>query len=265
MKRIYFGSRRSIERWGKRIEGAADRQGRVPGFEQQALSRAHVVCVGAGGLISHIAPALCRKGVGSLTILDDDVVEVSNLNRQRFYPGDVGQNKAVALVKHLSRECIDQTRLVGHGLRLQEAMEQGMDLICAVAVCGVDNNPARTAASRYFRAAGIPVIFCAVSADANHGYVFVQEQEGPCLGCVFPDMADDHRYPCPGTPAVVDILQGVGALAVYAVDTVLMSRPRTWNYRRISLADASFDTATTVPSRQGCRTLLLREDEGVPA
>ena len=49
-------------------------------------------------------------------------------------------------------------------------------------------------------------------------------------------MMNDERFPCPGTPAVADILQAVGSVAVYAVDTLLMKRPRSWNYRRISLS-----------------------------
>jgi hypothetical protein len=61
-------------------------------------------------------------------------------------------------------------------------------------------------------------------------------------------MANDDHYPCPGTPAIADILQAVGALAVYAIDTLLMSRPRTWNYRRISLSDGS----AHVEVREGC-------------
>jgi len=59
----------------------------------------------------------------------------------------------------------------------------------------------RRATSRYFRAAGIPVIFSAGSADADHGYVFVQEDSGPCIGCLFPDIANDDCYLWPGTPA----------------------------------------------------------------
>jgi hypothetical protein len=66
-------------------------------------------------------------------------------------------------------------------------------------------------------------------------------------------MADDHHYPCPGTPAIADILQAVGALAVYAVDTVLMKRPRFWNYRRITLSDDALDRGSIVPARPDCR------------
>jgi hypothetical protein len=65
-------------------------------------------------------------------------------------------------------------------------------------------------------------------------------------------MINDDRYPCPGTPAIADILQTVGALAVYAIDTLLMSRPRTWNYRRISLSDGASDGSAQVEVREGC-------------
>jgi hypothetical protein len=101
----------------------------------------------------------------------------------------------------------------------------------------------------------VPVIFTAVSADADHGYVFIQETEGPCIGCLFPDMADDERYPCPGTPAVADILQAVGALAVYAVDTLLVRRKRNWNYRRVSLSGNAEDGRALIAARLGCSHL----------
>jgi hypothetical protein len=69
---------------------------------------------------------------------------------------------------------------------------------------------------------------------------------------MFPDMVNDDRFPSPGTPAIADILQAVGALAVYAVDTVFMKRPRTWNYRRLSLSDPSLDGGSMIAQREGC-------------
>lgn len=88
--------------------------------------------------------------------------------------------------------------------------------------------------------------------------MFVQGKDGACLGCLFPDMVNDDRYPCPGTPAIADILQAVGALVVYAIDTVLMNRPRFWNYRRISLSDRSADGSCMVPVRDLCPLCALR-------
>lgn len=158
---------------GQAVSGATDRQQRLAGFDQAVYSKSSVVCIGAGGLISHIAPTLARKGIGSLSILDDDVVEPSNLNRQRFYAKDIGHNKALALAENLVPECVTATVLTAYPLLLEEAIDVGIDLSCDVAVCGVDNNPARIAASRHFRQLKTPVIFTAVSADADHGYVFV--------------------------------------------------------------------------------------------
>jgi adenylyltransferase/sulfurtransferase len=254
-------SRTSVSFRGKAIPRAEDRQKKILGFDQARFSQSHVLCVGAGGIISMIAPTLVRKGIGRITLLDDDVVEESNLNRQRFYIKDIGQNKALALAENLVPECIVETEIQGVPLRLEEAIVRDIDLSCDVAICGADNNPARVAASRHFRELGVPVIFTAVSINGDHGYVFVQDKNGPCIACLFPDMVNDDRYPCPGTPAIADILQAVGALAVYAVDTLLMNRARSWNYRRISLADGTLDGATRVPTREDCRMLVPHGDK----
>ena len=252
MRPAFIGSTTSIELHGKVIPGADDRQRRIPGFDQEIFSRSHVLCIGAGGIISQIAPTLVRKGIGRITLLDDDVVEPSNLNRQRFYIKDVGENKALALARNLQPECIIATQIFGYGMRLEEAIAREVDLQCDVVICGVDNNPARVAASRFFRLKKIPAIFTAVSRDADHGFVFVQERSGSCIGCVFPDMANDDRYPCPATPAIADILQMMGAVAVYCIDTVLMKRRRMWNYRGSCLSDPTCDGWSMIVRRETC-------------
>ncbi|MGA2149262.1 MAG: ThiF family adenylyltransferase [Bryobacteraceae bacterium] len=256
MRLAFTVSQTSIRLQGKAVSGAEDRQRKIAGFDQERYSKAGVLCIGAGGLISHIAPTLVRKGIGRITLLDDDVVEPSNLNRQRFYIKDIGKNKALALAENLEREYIAATEIRGLAFRLEEAIARGIDLSCDVAVCGGDNNPARVTASRYFRLKGIPVIFTGVSRDGDCGYAFIQDKDGSCIGCLYPDMADDDRYPCPGTPAVADILQAVGSLAVYSLDTLLMKRARNWNYRRVSLSDAAGDGASLIAPRPGCRMFM---------
>jgi len=148
--------------------------------------------------------------------------------------------------------CVYKTVLTAYPLVLEEAIDDGIDLSCDVAICGVDNHPARIAASQYFRARKIPVIFTAVSADADHGYVFVQQPVGTCFGCVFPDAVDSRVYACPAIPAIADILQAVGALTVYAIDTCLMDRPITWNYRQVYLSDHAWDSGRVIPQRSDC-------------
>src|SRR5882724_6549374 len=111
MPPVFTCSRTSIRLRGKAIPGAEDRQRKIPGFDQDVFSKSGVVCVGAGGIVSQIAPTLVRKGIGRITLLDDDVVEASNLNRQRFYIKDIGKNKALALAENLQSECIAATEL----------------------------------------------------------------------------------------------------------------------------------------------------------
>lgn len=236
---------------GRAIPGAEDRQQLVPGFDQERYSRSHVICIGAGGLMSHIAPALVRKGIGALTILDDDEVEVSNLNRQRFYLKDVGHNKAVALARNLLNECIAATRFTALPLSMDEWLLPGGQIHCDVAVVGLDNDEGRVLASRRFQEAGVPVIVTGVSREADHGYVFVQQSTGPCFRCVFPD-ADNSGAPCPRTAAMIDILQVVGALASFAVDTILVGRHRAWNLRRVWLQDGQWDGFLRLDSTCHC-------------
>jgi molybdopterin-synthase adenylyltransferase len=242
----------SIKATGTSIAGACDRQKKILGFDQEKFCQSHVLCIGAGGLISNVAPALVRKGIGALTVLDHDDVEVTNLNRQRFYSRDIGQNKAVALVRNLQSECVHNTNLAGFATDLESAISDGLDVRCDVAVCGVDNNPTRVVASRFFRQRRIPVIFTAVSADADHGYIFIQRPEGPCIGCVFPDIVNDETHPCPGTPAVSDILQVMGAFVTYAIDAVLMDRKRDWNYRAVYLSTGNYDCCTNIEKMRSC-------------
>lgn len=66
-----------------------------------ALHNAHIAVVGLGGLGSNIAVALTRLGIGHLYLYDFDKVELSNLNRQYYFLGDIGKYKADALIAHL--------------------------------------------------------------------------------------------------------------------------------------------------------------------
>jgi hypothetical protein len=124
-----------------------------------------------------------------------------------------------------------------------------------VIIVGVDNDPTRLAVMEHCLANGVAAVFIAVSPDADNAYVFVFEPDRACLGCVLPDLvahARDARTPCPGTPACLDVLLTVGGLGLYAVDTILMDRPRTWNFRRFFLSGEGQDVAWNVPRRPGC-------------
>lgn len=67
----------------------------------EALARARVGIAGAGGLGSNAAMLLARSGVRDFVIIDRDIIEPSNLNRQHYWPGQVGKSKVLAIQEHL--------------------------------------------------------------------------------------------------------------------------------------------------------------------
>ena len=75
---------------------------RLPAGGCERLAAAHVAIAGLGGLGSHIAMELARTGVGHLHLIDFDVVDVSNLNRQMYSQKDLGCHKTEALCRAIS-------------------------------------------------------------------------------------------------------------------------------------------------------------------
>jgi molybdopterin/thiamine biosynthesis adenylyltransferase len=246
----------------KQLLGVEDRQQKLEGFNQQALANAKVIMIGAGGLGGEIGEALVRKGVGTLTILDFDVVELSNLNRQLFGKNDLGKPKAHRLARNLANEGFLGSTLMGYSLSFQDALSMGVDMTggVSVVVCGVDNNPCRIAVSSYYQEQKIPVVFTAVSETADHGYCFLQLPGQACFACQFPKALNDETYPC-GTPAVKDILKVVSGIVCYAVDTLLMERLRTWNYKHCYLDGTIPGKDWLVPRSQDCPLCVTPQDQ----
>jgi molybdopterin/thiamine biosynthesis adenylyltransferase len=243
---------RPVKLWEQgRAVNVSDRQDKIHGFKRTALRDARVVVVGLGGVGTWLAQALARKGVGQLLLLDHDIVEPTNLVRQLYYPSDLYKQKAYRLARNVAREACLGTTILGYNLSFQDAIARGIDLGASVAVIGVDSNRARIAASVYYRTRGTTCIFVAVSENGGNGEVFVQEPGHGCFACLKPDAVTDQTTPCPGTPAILDILTVVVGLAVYAVDTVLMPRPRRWNYHAVYLATGERLT-WQVPRKSAC-------------
>lgn len=240
---------------GEEGETVADRQDRLVGFSTDVLRQSHVLVIGAGGLASAVAGPLIRKGLGWLDICDGDVVEVNNLNRQHFYPEDLYLPKAHRLAANAAREGQLGSHVMGHATDFDEQSAPFLADGANVVVCAVDNNRTRALASRYFRAAGVPVIFTAVCEAADYGWLFVQEPRGACVGCVFPRIAtaDAERQPCRPVAAVADILHVMGGMVLYAIDSLLMARPRGWNFRSVHLVGTAPDIIDSVAPRPGCR------------
>ena len=146
------------------------RQLALPGFgmtEQRALAEARVLVVGAGGLGSSVIPALVAAGVGTIGIVDDDTVELSNLHRQYIHgEGDVGSTKVASAAASVAA-INPATTVVAFEERLTAqtalAVFAGFDLV----LDGSDNFPTRYLANDAASITGIPLVWGAVSQYAG--------------------------------------------------------------------------------------------------
>jgi len=227
-------------------------QGMVSGFNLEKYQASKIAFIGAGAIGSHAALGLVRKGVGVLSVFDDDKVELKNLTRQLFSTKDVDKNKAVCLARMLSKQGFFKTSIKGYPYRFQEAIEMNFDFTdCDAVICAVDNNPTRIAVARYCLKHKIPLIINAVSRDGNQMYCAIQEPGRACFGCILTHAINDDSYPC-NLPGIIDIIQVVSGITVYALDTLLMHRHREWNYKSITLDGFMPDASVTIPKRVNC-------------
>ena len=161
------------------------RQALLPGFGapgQQRLEDARVVVVGAGGLGCAVLPVLAASGVGEVVVVDDDVVEITNLHRQTLYgPGDVGSSKAEVAASRLTALGGRATAVV----RRITAADAG-DLVvgATLVVDATDDLDARYALDDATEAAGIPLVWG--SAIGFTGQVGVSSPDGPRWRDLFP-------------------------------------------------------------------------------
>lgn len=243
------------------------RQERVSGWDQQALSGATYVLGGAGGLGAQVAYGLVRKGAKKLVIADKDIVATTNLNRQMFFAADLFKNKAQRLCRNLRPHGHFGTELVAEPCWLHE-----LDLAAIkpdVVIVAVDNQlpSARLDACRICAAFGIPAVFLGVTPDADGGYVFVQERNSADWACALKPQhgkgaLGKHPATCPEAAASIDILATLAGIALYAADTLLMRRPRDWNYWYVSLSRGGFGGAMNVARRPGC--IVCGDDQMPP-
>jgi molybdopterin/thiamine biosynthesis adenylyltransferase len=159
----------------------------VGGVGQRKLKAARVAIVGAGGIGSAVIPALAGAGVGQLTIIDDDVVELGNLHRQPlFRERDAGYSKAdlaLQFVHRLNRFVTAtpiQERIGGdNAARLLADHDLVID--------GSDNFATRLAVSDASVAVGIPLLSAAAVQFQGQVGLFCSQ---PCYRCFVGDAFD---------------------------------------------------------------------------
>ena len=159
----------------------------IGGAGQQRLKDARIVIVGAGGIGAGAIPALTGAGVGHLTIIDDDRVELSNLQRQPLYATDqVGQRKAHLAARFIGkRNPHIEVRTVADRIEADnvEAILGGHDLI----IDGTDTFATRLVVSDASVRLGIPLISAAAQQFQGQVALF---RGRPCYRCFVGDAFD---------------------------------------------------------------------------
>jgi molybdopterin/thiamine biosynthesis adenylyltransferase/rhodanese-related sulfurtransferase len=152
---------------------------------QLKLKQARVLCVGAGGLGSPLLLYLAASGIGTLGIIDPDVVELSNLHRQVLYrESDLGQPKALSAKAHLLA-LNSQIKVEAHVLRLdRDNVEKLFSQYDIIADCS-DNFETRYLVNEICFQLNKPSVFASIDRFEGQCAVFAGKDH-PCLRCLFP-------------------------------------------------------------------------------
>jgi molybdopterin-synthase adenylyltransferase len=197
----------------------------VGGVGQRKLKAASIAVVGAGGIGSSVIPALAGAGVGRLTIIDDDVVDRTNLQRQPIFRDDqVGQGKAdlaAAYVRALNPYV--EVSAVRDRLTAENAgpMLSGNDLI----VDGCDNFATRLVVGDTLTRVRIPLVSAAaVQFQGQVGLFRGWEADKPCYRCFVGDAFDsDDCDTCAEQGVLGALTATVGAFAALMAVRAIVS------------------------------------------
>ncbi|HEV2717946.1 MAG TPA: molybdopterin-synthase adenylyltransferase MoeB [Terriglobales bacterium] len=191
---------------------------------QQKLKAARVLCIGAGGLGSPLALYLAAAGVGTLGIVDFDVVDYTNLQRQIIHTtADVGRRKLDSAAEKLKAiNPFLNLRTFETRLSSENALEifQEFDIIAD----GTDNFPTRYLVNDACVLTGKPNVYGSIFRFEGQASVFATE-EGPCYRCLYPEPPPPGLVPSCAEGGVLGIRPGlVGVMQATEVIKLILGK-----------------------------------------
>jgi sulfur-carrier protein adenylyltransferase/sulfurtransferase len=222
---------------------------------QEKLLKSRVLLLGAGGLGSPAALYLAAAGVGTLGLVDADVVDSSNLQRQVLHGTDrIGQPKVDSAEKTLTNLNPDvkvvkfQERM--NSSNIDRILDHGWDVI----VDGVDNFPTRYLLNDATVWKKIPVVHGSIFRFDGQVTTFFAEK-GPCYRCLYPEPPPAHLAPSCAEAGVLGVLPGIIGL-VQATEAIKLI---------LGQGDPLIGRLLTYDSlKMAFRTLKLRKDKTCP-
>jgi sulfur-carrier protein adenylyltransferase/sulfurtransferase len=222
---------------------------------QQALKASRVLLVGAGGLGSPVSLYLAAAGVGTLGLVDFDVVDATNLQRQVLHgTSDVGRPKLDSARDRL-REINPHVALEPHPVRLTSANALDIVRTYDVVVDGTDNFPTRYLVNDACVLLGKPNVYGSIFRFEGQASVFWAER-GPCYRCLFAEPPPPGLVPSCAEGGVLGVLPGIIG-TIQAMETIkLLLGIGDSMVGRLLIFDAL---------RMRFRELTLRKDPECPA
>lgn len=222
---------------------------------QEKLLKSRVLLLGAGGLGSPAALYLAAAGVGTIGIIDSDVVDASNLQRQVLHGTDrVGTSKVESAARTIQNLNPD-VKVVTFDERLNSGnvdriFDQGWDVI----VDGLDNFPTRYLVNDASVWKNIPVVHGSIFRFDGQVTTF-WPRKGPCYRCLYPEPPPAHLAPSCAEAGVLGILPGVvGTIQATEAIKILLGAGEPLVGKLLT-----YDSL-----KMSFRTLKLRRDPGCP-
>ena len=175
---------------------------------QKKLLAAKVLIIGAGGLGSPLGLYLAAAGVGTIGLVDFDVVDLSNLQRQILHTNDeIGKPKLDSAEKRIKGMNPD-TKVIKHKVKISS--ENALEIIenYDIVIDGTDNFPTRYLVNDACIFLGKPNVYGSIFRFEGQAAVF-KPKEGPCYRCLYPEPPPPGMVPSCAEGGVLGILPGV--------------------------------------------------------
>lgn len=222
---------------------------------QEKLLKGRVLLLGAGGLGSPSALYLAAAGVGTLGLIDADVVDASNLQRQILHSTSRLNMPKVDSAEIALKDLNPDVNIIKYQERLtseniDRILDEGWDVI----VDGVDNFPTRYLVNDASIFKNIPVIHGSIFRFDGQVTTFVPG-DGPCYRCLYPEPPPAHLAPSCAEAGVLGILPGaIGVLQATEAVKILLGKGNLLNGRLLTYDSLGMTF----------RTLKLRRDKNCP-